>query len=538
MLHSNRPPADVLLVGGTVMTMSRASAADGANAIALRGDRILAVGPQEQLRSLLAPGATVIDVGGATILPGFHDSHVHLVQHGFEASQVNLASTDSLAQAMALIREAAKAAGPGEWIFGTGFAVDRWGVNTLHRRYLDEAAPHNPVFLRSQDHHSVWVNSSALELAGVEGDSAANEETVLRDEEGRVSGHLLERSTNLVSRVLPEPDTAAIRAALATAAADLAARGVTTVHHMAYEPVDYWRQLALVASRDEYPLRVWASIDQELVESAAAVGLATGQGGANFEIGGAKFFADGALGSRTAWMLEPYLGTEVSGVPVHGPEVLAERFPVVIGAGFTPVIHAIGDAAAAAVLDALEATAALWQGAGMRPRLEHAQHMRESDVERLARLGVVASVQPLHMTFDAPVIRDMLGDREDRAYRIRHMLDLGVCVPFGSDTPVTLPDVIGSLRAAVDRIGVDGRPLNGAQAISPREAVAGYTSMAAQAIGREGRSGILVPGYDADLVLMEGNPVQSLEGVRVKATVKGGVATYDPDGLLGALAAG
>src|SRR5690625_607648 len=134
MLHSNRPPADVLLVGGTVMTMSRASAADGANAIALRGDRILAVGPQEQLRSLLAPGATVIDVGGATNLPGFHDSHVHLVQHGFEASQVNLASTDSLAQAMALIREAAKAAGPGEWIFGTGFAVDRWGVNTLHRR--------------------------------------------------------------------------------------------------------------------------------------------------------------------------------------------------------------------------------------------------------------------------------------------------------------------------------------------------------------------------------------------------------------------
>src|SRR5690625_3451160 len=536
MKNSAVYPRDVLLAGGTVIPMSSGGAP--AAAVALRGDRIVGVGSEEELRPLLATNATRIDVEGATVLPGFHDSHVHLTQHGFETSQVNLLQTTTVDEALGLLAEAVQAAGPGEWILGSGFALDRWGLSSVHRRLLDRIAPRNPVFLRSQDHHSAWVNSLALELAGVDEQAVANDDEVLKDGEGRPSGHLLERSVDLVSRVLPRPDAAAIRAALDVAAADLAARGVTTVHHMAYESVDYWRQLALVASRDEYPLRVWACIDQELAENAAAVGLATGQGGGNFEIGGAKFFADGALGSRTAWMLEPYRGTEGRGVTVHGPDVLKERFPAVIEAGFVPVIHAIGDAAAAAVIDALEVTEASWQAAGLRPRLEHAQHMRESDVERLARLGVVASVQPLHMTFDAPVIRAMLGDREERAYRIRHMLDLGVCVPFGSDTPVTLPDVIGSLRAAVDRIGVDGRPLNGAQAISPREAVAGYTSMAAQAIGREGRSGILVPGYDADLVLMEGNPVQSLEGARVKATVKGGVATYDPDGLLVALATG
>jgi predicted amidohydrolase YtcJ len=522
---------DLLFVNCRVLTMDPAR--PRATALALRGDRVLGVGPAEELRTRLAPGARVIDVDGACLLPAFHDSHVHLAQHGFELEQVDLHTAEDLGEGLSRVEAAAAGRPPGTWILGAGFALQRWGVSAVDRHMLDRVAPEHPVLLRSQDHHSAWVNSLALSSSGVDAGTADPADgAVVRDERGEPTGLLLERALHLVWDRLPTPSAEAISAAVARAGADLAGRGIATVHHMAYEPAPYWREVASAASEPGFPLRVWACIDQERIEAALAIGLATGQGGGDFAIGGAKFFADGALGSRTAWMLEPYQGSSNRGVAVHGPDVLAERYPLAIAAGLAPVTHAIGDAAVRAVLDALEETAPAWRARGLRPRIEHVQHVAAEDVRRLARLGVVASMQPVHLTFDVPSISDLLPDRRERAYPMASLLTAGAPLALGSDTPVARPDVFAGLRAACTRVGVDGSVLCPDQRLSAEQALHGYTRGAAFAIGREGRSGAIVPGYDADLVMLSADPIESLDDLSVRGTLKGGRPTFDPEGLL------
>jgi predicted amidohydrolase YtcJ len=527
------PLNDVLFVNCNVRTMD--ASRPTATALALRGDRVLAVGDAAEASSSLAPGHTVVDADGAWLLPAFHDAHLHLAQHGFELSQVDLHGADTLEEGLRRVAARTALLPDGSWIVGAGFAMQRWGVATLDRQMLDRVAPRHPVLLRSQDHHSAWVNSLALELAGV-GASTPDpaDGTVVRDEQGEPTGLLLERALHLVWDRLPAPSSEEIAQAVRLAGVDLAARGIATVHHMAYEPAAYWREVALAASGDDFQLRVWACIDQEKIEHAHALGLASGQGGPNFTIGGAKFFADGALGSRTAWMLEPYAGSADTGVVVHGPEILAERYPRAIAAGLAPVTHAIGDAAVRAVIDALEATAAAWRAKGLRPRLEHAQHITGADVSRLARLGVTVSMQPLHLTFDVPSIERLLPDRLGRAYRTRDLLDAGVTLAFGSDTPVARPDVVAGLRAACGRIGVGGSVLCPEQALTEQEALHAYTLGAAHAIGREHRSGMLASGRDADLVMLSHDPLKSLDGLSIRGTVKAGKPTFDPEALLAA----
>ncbi len=520
--------ADTLLLPGRVRTGDPARPI--AEAVAWRGGRILYVGDRAGARALVGPSTRVLEVPGACALPGFHDAHVHLTQHGLELAQVRLDDAATLEEGLRRVAEAARTRPAGTWVLGAGFALQRWGVDALRREDLDRVAPHHPVLLRSQDHHSAWVNTAALAFAGVDvGTPDPEHGTVVRDADGAPTGLLLERALHLVWDLLPRPDAAALAAALDAAAADLAARGVTTVHHMAYEPPSYWRALAGKASRaagDAYPLRVWAAIPHADLEHAAAIGLAGGQGGDFFVVGGAKFFADGALGSRTAWTLEPYPGGG-TGVAVDGPDVLHERFVLAADAGFAPVVHAIGDAANRAVLDALEATAPRWRAAGLRPRVEHVQHLHRDDVGRLARLGAVASMQPIHLTFDAPSVRALFADRLDRAYRTRDLLEAGVVLAFGSDTPVASPDPIEGLRAAVRRMGVDGTPLGPDQALTVEEALRAYTAGAAFAIGREARSGVLRVGADADLVLLDHDPVDGLDGLAVRATVLAGEATFE-----------
>lgn len=298
-----------------------------AEALAVRGDRILGLGSEAELRALLSPGAETFDLRGGCLLPGFHDSHVHLTQHGLELSQIDLGDTRDVGSALERVAAAAATAPAGSWLLGSGFALQRWGVDDLRADDLDRIAPDHVVLLRSQDHHSAWANRRALDLAGiVAGTPDPPQGAVRRDDDGTPSGLLLERALDLVKRLVPEPDADTLAVALRRAGDDLAARGITTVHHMAYEPASYWRALALAASGTGFPVRVWACVPNEDLEHAAAIGLAGGQGGAGFEIGGAKFFADGALGSRTAWMLDPYLDADGVGIVVDGPDLLNERW--------------------------------------------------------------------------------------------------------------------------------------------------------------------------------------------------------------------
>ena len=498
---------NLIFYNGTILTMDPDK--PQASALAVRGERILAVGGEEVL-DLAHKNTERIDLEGRCLLPGFHDSHVHLTQHGLELDRLHLQGTPTLEEAMTRVAERAKALPTGAWILGSGFSMSRWGVSSLDKAELDRAAPHHPVFLQSQDHHSAWVNTRALELAGVHAGTLDPKSGAVVRKNGEPSGLLLERAAHLVSDIIPEPNDAELADALRRSGADLARLGITTVHHMAYEPTSYWRQLALQASREDFPVRVWACIPQEDAEHAAALGLATGQGGSRFMVGGAKFFADGALGSMTAWMLEPYANTNTYGVSVHDAEVLAERLPLVLEAGLTPVVHAIGDAANRTVIRAFERTRPQWQEQGLRPRLEHAQHLHPDDLLRAGELGLVTSLQPYHLVFDAPQIRERLPERVGGAYAMKSLLEAGAHLALGSDTPVASPDVRLGLRAACTRTGVDGA-FNPSECLTPAQALAGYTSGAAYALSREYRSGMLRETFDADVVVLSANPLETLD---------------------------
>jgi predicted amidohydrolase YtcJ len=518
-------PADLILIT-TVRTMDDGSPL--ARAIAVTGGRITAVGDVDTVLAQRGARTDVRDLPGTCVLPGFHDAHVHLAQHGLGLSAVTLADAPTLATGLERVAARVRERPAGTWIVGAGFSLQRWGLRTLHRDDLDRVAPNHPVYLRSQDHHAAWANTAALRAAGLDERRADPEAgTIVRDGDGTPTGYLLERAGALVSVAMPAPDADTLARAVAAAGRDLAARGITTVHHMAYEPASYWRAIADAASRDDFELRVWACIDHGDLEHASALGLAGGHGGDGFVVGGAKFFADGALGSRTAWMLEPYAGGGGTGVALDVPDVLERRYRLAAEAGFASVTHAIGDAAVRATLDALEATADAWRPRGLRPRVEHVQHLHPDDVPRFAALGAVASMQPIHLTFDAASIRTVLPDRLDRAYRMRSLRDAGAVLAFGSDTPVAPPDVLAGLRAAVSRRDVEGETLAADQALDVAAAVAGFTRGAAYAIGREHRSGRVAEGADADLVVLDHDPWQSLDDLAVILTVKGGRVTYD-----------
>jgi len=497
-----------------------------AAAIAVAAGRIVAVGDRRDVLALRGPSTDIVEAPGACLLPGFHDAHVHLGHHGMALAAISLDDAPDLESALERVADRARTTPPGTWITGAGFALDRWGLRHVEARSLDAVAPHHPVLLRSQDHHAGWANSLALAAAGIDAttpDPAHG--TIVRSADGAASGYLLEHAVGLVAAAVPPADRAAWRAAVHAAAVDLARYGITTVHHMAYEPAHAWRAIADVASGGDALLRVWACIPHADVEHAAAVGLAQGQGGSWFTVGGAKFFADGALGSRTAWMLEPYQSGGV-GMPVEPPDSLAERFREVALAGFAPVTHAIGDAAVRAVVDALESSADVWRSAGLVPRIEHVQHAHPVDVERIGRLGVVASMQPIHLTFDADAIVRDLGDRLERAFPWRSLRSAGALLAFGSDTPVARPDVLEGVRAAVHRRGRSGAELPASEALSVEDALAAFTSGAAQAIGRGARSGRLRVGADADMVLLDHDPLDSLDDLSVEATWCGGRLSY------------
>lgn len=497
-------------------------------AVAVRGGRVLAVGSWNDVRARASHDAEAIELDGAAVTPGFHDAHVHLGMFSSERAQVDVAATTSLDEAIDLLRERAARTPAGDWLLGSGFALQRWGERNPDRAALDAALPDHPVLVRSQDHHSAFVNGRALALAGVDAASDDPQGGVfVRRPDGSPSGLLLERAFDEVRRIVPQPDAAARRSLLQEGAAALAALGITTVHHMAYEPAASARAIGRAASSERFPLRVWACLMQEEIEAARDLGLATGQGGDRFGIGGAKFFVDGALGSLTAWMLEPYAGSDDRGIVLTPPDRLLERVRAAVDAGLTPVTHAIGDAAVRAVTDAYEATEDSWRAAGLLPRVEHAQHVHERDVARLGRLGVVVSMQPYHLTFDAPTIQQRLTDRVSRAYPVRSLRDAGAVLAFGSDTPVGPADVAGTLRAAVDRRGMGDLVIGAREAISPADAVVAFTRGAARAIGRADRSGVLRPGADADLVAWSHDPTDGVpEAFAARATVLAGRFTF------------
>lgn len=515
--------ADLILHNGTVITMD--PDAPRAEALALAGGRVLATGTSADMLALKRRGTRTADLGGATVTPGFHDAHVHLTAYGQSLGRTDLSGARNLAETLGII---ATAEGSG-WLLGAGFGVASLGPENLTAATLDALWPDRPVLLRSADHHSAWLNTLALRLTGIlelEDDPPGGR--IARHPDGTPSGLLYEAAAGLALSRRPGTPPAELRAAAHAAAGSFASLGITTVHHMAgVEEPGSWRAMADAASADGFPVRVWACVEQERSAEAAALGLGTGHGGRRFTIGGAKFFVDGALGSSTAWMLEAYSGSSDTGISLFGQAELHERVQLAAAAGLAPVIHAIGDAAVKASLDALEATRETWQANGLRPRLEHAQHITRSDVRRCAELGIIVSAQPIHLPGDAAGMEAQLGTRTDRAFVFREFLDAGVPLAFGSDAPIAPPAVPPGLTAAVERTDTAGRVFHGSQALTPEEALHAFTAGAAYAAGQETWNGRLSPGFAADVTVLDGNPLEDPGGITVLLTLLDGRVTYD-----------
>ena len=469
---------------------------------------VQAVGTREDMLAL-APRAEVLDFRGHFLTPGLTDAHIHLVSYGFALEHLDVSETKSWREATRLIGDRAADLEPGAWLIGAGFSRSTWNLDGYPlAAWLDEVAPNNPVLISSRDYHTVWVNSLALQLAGIDAGTADPDAGVIvRDDHGQPSGTLLETAMLLVRRAIPAASmTDSIRAAQA-AATDMESRGFTCVHTMAYEPPEHLRAMLELEAQHAMPLRIWASLPHTDLEHLQAIGLRGGTGN-RVRLCGVKFFADGALGARTAHMLEDYLGFPGErGVSVDSGETILERGRIALELGFSPVAHAIGDAANRTVLDAFEQLAPLARAQGTRIRLEHAQHLHPTDIARFGKLGVVPGMQAVHIPGDTRNIDTLLGaTRASNSYAFRSLIESGATIALGSDAPIATPDPMLGFAAAIDRQDPNGKPWHPEQAMTRLETLLGYTRNGAFAAGWEGWYGQVAPGFAAEFTLWDGNP--------------------------------
>ena len=465
------------------------------------------------------PGARRVDLGGACVLPGFNDAHVHFPTWSLAQRQVRLEGALSLGEALGRVAEAVPGVAPGGWLRGLGWRDADW-TEPPSRAALDRVAPGIPVALMSKDYHSLWVNSAALERAAGDLDAAGG--VVERDEGGGPTGLLRENAAWQFRdrHVAPSLDemVEAMREGLRIAAA----RGVTAIHDKdgwmgAFEAFQRLRE------RDELTLRVWQSLPADRLPHLRAVGLRSGFGDALLRAGYLKVFMDGTLGSATALLLDG------SGVEITSRAQLADIVREAAAAGWPVGVHAIGDAANRAALDAFEATAGHWRPLGLRQRIEHAQLLDEAELPRFAAIGVAASVQFSHAPSDRD-IADRVWEGHRGAYAYRALHDAGARLANGSDAPVEELDPLRGLVAGVLRT-LDERPAwRPEQALTLEQALRATCVEPAWLAREEHLRGTLAPGMLADLVVLDRDPFEcppeELPGLRVLATVLAGRVTH------------
>jgi predicted amidohydrolase YtcJ len=505
----------VILENGIVRTLDPSLPV--ARALAIAGDRVAGgVGVHE---TALASPETV-DLGGRCVVPGLSDAHVHFPTWALAQRQVRLDGTRTIEEALERVRGAVRELEPGGWLRGVGWRSGDWSPSVEPtRQLLDAVTGDVPTALTARDYHSLWVNSAAL--ARADGSLAVDGGVVELDDRGEPTGVLRERAAwqfrDTVSQASDEEYLDAMRAGVRLAAA----RGVTAVHDK-----DGWlgalRLWQRLREHGQQPtLRVWQSLPHERVGELRALDLRSGFGDEWLRVGYLKVFMDGTLGSQTALM------SDGSGVEITTRAELEEIVRRGAEAGLPVAVHAIGDQANRNALDAFEATRELWQPLGLRQRIEHAQCLAPEDVPRFAELGVAASVQFSHAPSDRDLAERFWADRLDGAYAFRSLLDSGAVVANGSDAPIEELDPLAGIRAGVRRT-IDGRPpWRPQQAVTVQEALEATCLVPAWLAGEERRRGKLIPGYVADLVVLDRDPLEDLDA-QVVATMAGGRWVHNP----------
>jgi len=517
------------------------STADGLEtfSVLVVGDdgKVIAAGGNELLTQFA--DARQHDGNGRTLLPGLTDAHAHLYAQGLLASQIDLAAVMSLPAALERVREYADGNPLAPWLLGRGWNQVLWEKREFpSAKDLDSVVADRPVWLRRVDGHAAWANTRALELAGIDRDTPDPVGgKILRDENGDATGILIDTAMSYVEELIPAADKRQIRSAYRRANDMLSALGLTTVHDAGIDLTEA-EVLIAMAEDGELDLRVYAMLrgTGENLDNFGEPLLAETNDRLNdrLEIRAVKVYADGALGSRGAAMLAPYSDdVENRGLPFWTRDELERMVLKANDSGFQVAIHAIGDLGNRMVIDAFEATDP--DGASsFRNRIEHAQIVALEDIERIARLGLVASVQPIHATSDMNMAEDRVGaERIKGGYAWRRLLDAGAVVASGSDFPVELPNPFYGLHAAVTRQSRDNLPTGGwysGQAMSREEALHSFTLAAAYAAHQETRLGSLEPGKWADFIIVDRNyfeiPAEEIDDITVIETWVGGKQVF------------
>ncbi len=542
--------ADVILLHGKVWTGEPApgsSAKRIVEAVAIANGRILAVGSDEEIRAYQGPNTTVIDLKGRLAVPGLTDSHAHFIQGGFQLLSVDLKDARSEEEFVRRVAEKARTLPPGRWMQGGDWDEEAWPSEKLPtRRLIDAVTPRTPVFISRYDGHAVLANSLALELAGITKETPDPPGGVIvRDpKSGEPTGVLKDEAQDLVAKVIPHPSESEMEEALRAALKEAARVGLTSIHDITVGPeawngnftgeiellrraeLEGWLTCRIYAIT---PIANWKNLEQ--------AGISHDMGSDFLEMGAVKAFADGSLGSRTAWMFKPYDDDPSnSGLPMPimaPPAKLEEIARQADRAGIQICTHAIGDRAISSLLDIYERIGGE-HPAAHRFRVEHAQHVRPEDFARFGKLGIVASMQPYHAIDDGRWAERRIGhERARSSYAWRSMLDAGARLAFGSDWPVAPLDPLSGIYAAVTRATLDGKNPGGwfpEQRLTVEEALRAYTLGAAYAAFQEKEKGTISPGKLADVVVLSDDlfriPPERIKDVRVEITLVGGRVVY------------
>jgi predicted amidohydrolase YtcJ len=543
-LAQSKATADLIIVNAKVWTVDKAHPT--AQAVAVLGDRIIAVGSNADVEVLRGRATNVIDAGGKLLLPGFNDAHVHFVVSGTRLDQVQLGDATSVQEFTRRIAERAKITPKGQWIEGGDWDETKWSPPNLPTKdVIDPVTRDTPVFLEHHDGHMALANSVAMRLAGVTAQTPDPPGgTIVRDAQGNPTGALKDAARNVVLKVIPPPSHEQRLRAMKRALERAAELGVTSFQDMNDENSDSFldiRGYGELWQSGELTARVYVAPAISDWEQQAKVGIRHAFGSSSLRIGATKGYADGSLGSSTAYFFDPYSddpkNSGLLGEQMHPLSQMRDWMTKADAASLQICTHAIGDRAISTVLDLYADVVKANGGGNRRFRIEHAQHMAEKDFARFAQLDVIASVQPYQAIDDGRWSEGRIGhDRASRTYAFRTFLNHGVHLAFGTDWPYAPLDPLLTIYAAVTRATLDGKNPDGwfpEQKLTVVEAIEACTMGSAYAEFQEKDKGSITPGKLADMILLSDDILSidpaKIRDVKVLKTIVGGRLVWDVD---------
>jgi predicted amidohydrolase YtcJ len=534
----SKPAADLIVHNAKVWTVDKERPT--AQAVAVLGDRIVAVGSSAEVEAWHGPQTRTIDASGKLLLPGFNDSHVHFVDGGLSLDSVQLNDATSAAEFARRIGEQARKTPTGEWVTSGDWDETKWTPASMpSKELIDPLTPDTPVFVSRYDGHMALANSVTLRLAGITAQTPDPPGGVIvHDAQGNPTGALKDAAMDYVYKIAPPLSHDARMRAVKRALAHAASLGVTSVQHMNPEYADIAVYSELL-ERGELTARIYAAPLITGVDDQVKIGIRHAFGGPFLRIGALKAYADGSLGSSTAYFFEPFSNQPnnhgLLSDEMHPVSLMRDRMLKADASGLQLCTHAIGDQGISTILDLYSDIVKAHGESDRRLRIEHAQHMAAKDFDRFTQLHVIASMQPYHAIDDGRWAEERIGhDRASRTYAFRTFLNHGVHLAFGTDWNVAPLNPMLGLYAAVTRATLDGKNPNGwfpEQKLTVAEAVEAYTMGSAYAEFQEKNKGSITPGKLADMVLLSDDvftiePAKIRE-VRILTTWVGGKIVWD-----------